>query len=77
MEENIQHIKNIKKVYEKKWLKMKDVTGIGIGLTGSKKMGIIVSVSNESKKVKSAIPSEIEGVPVEIKQTGRFFAQDK
>ncbi|MEJ2054172.1 MAG: hypothetical protein P8X42_09655 [Calditrichaceae bacterium] len=77
MDEKIQQIKNIKRANEKKWLGIHNVTGVGIGMTTGQKMGIIVSVSGKSNKIRSLIPAEIEGVPVEIKPAGPFFAQDE
>lgn len=75
MENEIQHIKNIKKQYEHTLLKVKNVVAVGIGMTSDQRNGIIISVVKESQKTRSKIPNQIEGIPVEVKITGKIKAQ--
>lgn len=71
---DIDQIKRIKKLYEKQWLQIPEVVAVGVGLTSGKETGIIVSVSKISAQVKSKIPTELEGVPVEINESGKIEA---
>lgn len=64
----------VKEQYEKEWLAINGVAGIGIGKV-DERMGIIISVIDDVEIIRKKIPSEIEGVPIEIKQTGAFNAQ--
>ncbi|SMO43713.1 hypothetical protein [Fodinibius sediminis] len=65
----------VKKRYEENWLKLKGVTAVGIGMVEKKRTGIIVSVSEDKKKIRTRIPAEIDGVAIQIVQTGTFKAQ--
>jgi hypothetical protein len=67
-------IQEIKKKYEQQWLSIQDVVGVGIGILDDKNMGIIVSVVKLESQVASKIPNEIEGVKIEIRETGEFKA---
>ena len=69
-----QKISEIKKKYEEQWLSIQDVVGVGIGILDDENMGIIVSVVKLGSHVKSKIPNEIEGVNIEIRETGEFKA---
>lgn len=67
-------IREIKKKYEEEWLSIQDVVGVGIGILDDENMGIIVSVVKLESHVTSKIPTEIEGVRIEIRETGEFKA---
>ena len=67
-------IQEIKKKYEQQWLSIQDVVGVGIGILDDKNMWIIVSVVKLESQVASKIPNEIEGVKIEIRETGEFKA---
>lgn len=69
-----QKIREIKKKYEEEWLSIQDVVGVGIGILDDENMGIIVSVVKLESHVTSKIPAEIEGVKIEIRETGEFKA---
>jgi hypothetical protein len=69
-----QKIQEIKKKYEQQWLSIQGVVGVGIGILDDKNMGIIVSVVKLESHVTSNIPDEIEGVKIEIRETGEFKA---
>lgn len=60
--------------HESQWFNIPEVKAVGIGLTTHKNIGIIISVQNNPDKVRTQIPNEIDGVPVEIKTTGTFKA---
>ncbi len=73
-EANIPELKAIKRQYEKQWLKFKGVQGIGIGLTQTGKVGLIVSVEKITKELRDQIPEKIKGYPVELKEVGKISA---
>ena len=76
MSDTTQKAKQIKHQYEKSWMSLKEVRAVGVGyLSDSRKVGIVVSVSGNPEKIRKRIPVEVEGVPVEIQQTGEFRAQ--
>ena len=74
MEQEALRVQMIKKRYEKKWLRMKGVTAIGVGLADGEPV-IIVSMQFENEKVRQRIPEIIENVPVRIEITGPIKAQ--
>ncbi|GAB4372638.1 MAG: hypothetical protein Kow0042_16030 [Calditrichia bacterium] len=71
---DVNKIREVKKRYEKQWLAIPEVVGVGIGTTSKKGIGIIISVKQNPESVRQQIPSEIEGVPVEIRETGELKA---
>ena len=71
---NKKKVQEIKERYEQEWLAIKEVVAIGIGKAGNE-MGIIISVSESPEKLRKEIPGRIDGVPIKIRQTGRFKAQ--
>ena len=74
MSDQIEKIRAVKKKYEKSWLALKGVVAVGIGKTSTGKTGIIVSVKGDRKKYQRQIADEIEGIPVEIQETGEIKA---
>ena len=76
MSDQLEKIIQIKRQNEKKWLGMKNVVGVGIGLTSGGDVGIIVSTKEESVKLRKKIPNEIDRIPVEIQVTGEIRALD-
>lgn len=75
MPSSTQKAKQVKRDYEKKWLSIEGVTAVGVGLINDKDIGIIISVKSTLGKIRSQIPSEIEGIPIQIQETGEFKAQ--
>ncbi len=69
----IQKARAVKKRYEARWLKIKGVRAIGIGMI-NEETTIIISVSNHFTLVKKKIPVSIEGIPVHILLTDEFEA---
>lgn len=69
-----QRIREIKKRVEKDWLSIPGVLAIGIGKTEKGQAGIIVSVNELSLEIQTSLPTEVEGIPVEIKVTGPIQA---
>lgn len=74
MVENQQTIREIKKKYEQQWLAIKEVVGVGIGTLENKEIGIIISVIKLDDTIRKKIPNEVEGVKIEIRESGEFKA---
>jgi hypothetical protein len=74
MTEDQQRIREVKRKYEPEWLSLKGVVGIGIGTLSDGSIGIIVSVKKLEKKIQKEIPDQVEGVKVEIQESGEFKA---
>lgn len=74
MSDEIEHIKSVKKKYEKSWLSLDNVVGIGVGLTRAKTPGILISVCKNDASIQATIPPQVEGIPVEIQYTGPIKA---
>lgn len=70
----IPELEAIKKKYERAWLKLDEVVGVGIGLTSQGKVGLIVSVTKNAEKIRQKIPEKIKGYPIEIRVTGPIKA---
>lgn len=75
MESDLQKIKQVKHRYEKEWLTFEGVVAVGIGFTSENVPGIIISVEQLTENLKSKLPAEIEGIPLEIQVTGPIVAQ--
>ena len=74
MSQEIEKARQIKQKYEKDWLKIPDISAIGIGNTSSGKIGIIISLKTDSVQSRKQIPPEVNGVPIEIKISGEIRA---
>jgi hypothetical protein len=68
-------IREIKRKHEGKWQSVAGVTAVGIGKTSSGEYGIIISVKKIDRRVKKEIPNEIDGVPIQIQETGEIKVQ--
>jgi hypothetical protein len=69
-----QKIREVKKKYEEEWLSIKEIVGIGIGTLSDENIGIVISVIRLEKGIQEKIPDQIEGVKIEIRETGEFKA---
>ena len=74
-EREVKAITAIKEKHEASLFKHQGVIGVGVGLSKSGQR-LVIQVYSEKSSDTSSIPSEIEGVPVEIIETGRFRAFD-
>lgn len=73
MSQEIEKVRQIKQKHEKDWLKIPNISAIGIGNTSSG-IGIIISLKTDSVETRGKIPLEVDGVPIEIKITGEIRA---
>lgn len=74
MPNSIKMIKKIKQKHEREWLQIEGVVAVGIGNLSNGNLGIIVSVKNNAREIRRQIPETIEGVSVEIRETGEIEA---
>lgn len=74
MSHSIKMIKKIKQKHEREWLQIEGVAAVGIGNLSNGNPGIIVSVKNNASEIRRQIPETIEGVSVEIRETGEIGA---
>jgi len=74
MPENMEKIRSIKSINEKVWMALPGVVAVGIGLVSGGKPGIVVSVAKNLNEVRSKIPTVVEGIPVEVQETGEIRA---
>jgi hypothetical protein len=73
MDADLDRARAVKRKYEKRWMSLEGVVGVGIGQT-SGGVGIVVSVARRTEQQANRMPSEINGVPIEIRETGEFRA---
>jgi hypothetical protein len=64
----------VKRRHEAELLKVPGVIGSGVGLSADGKPVIKVFVKKETSAMHSSIPSSLEGIPVEIEETGPVTA---
>lgn len=69
-----QKIREVKQRYEKQWLAIEGVVGVGIGTLSDKSIGIIISVIKLDERIRTEIPAEVQGVKIEIRESGEFKA---
>ena len=74
MRDSLKRIKKIKQKHEKKWLQIEGVVAIGIGNLSDGAPGIIVSVKKNAREIRKQIPETVQGVGVEIQETGEMKA---
>ena len=74
MEASLETVKQVKAKHEKSWRAIDGVVAVGIGTTSDGMIGVIISVIEKTREVKEKIPAQIEGVTVEIEETGEFRA---
>ena len=79
----IEEIRAVKDRHGEDLLKKKNVVGLGIGYKEvgcqkTKQLGLVVMVRKKEPpsqlEAKDLIPSEIEGVPVDVKEVGEIVA---
>ena len=74
MQKTLDHIRNIKKQYEKEWLSYPEVVGVGIGQLSDGQTGIIISLKKLDAKVKQKFPGSVQGVNLGFELTGEIKA---
>jgi len=81
--QTLEHVSKIKARYEKQLMKLPNVVGVGVGFkqkNGQPTDEIVLVVNVSSKKPlaeldrKDVIPTELDGVPVDVQETGKISA---
>lgn len=60
--------------YTNELLAKPGVVGVGVGLLSGGGVGLVVMVDKVTAEVQAAVPSELDGVPVEVRETGALTA---
>jgi len=74
MSNQIEKIREIKRKCEKDWLAIDNVVAVGVGRTSDGSIGLIVSVKENAGKIRKQIPSRINGIVIEVQETGEIKA---
>ena len=72
--ESIQKIRQIKSRHEQQWMTLSAVQAVGIGMLKNGREGIIISVDKFETSLVDNFPAEIDGVQIEIVESGTFKA---
>jgi hypothetical protein len=84
IEERVKRATEVQARYAEKLMKMPHVVGVAVGFTShggmrSADVGVIVMVDHKLPEAQLApeelIPRELDGVPVDVQETGVFSAQ--
>lgn len=67
---SMERLKAVKSRHESAWLAFEGVVAVGIGRTSDRGAGLVVSVREAMPELVRCIPREVEGVPVEVRETG-------
>lgn len=73
MSDETERARRVKRENEARWLALEGVVAVGIGTVGGRP-GIVVSVRADSPRLRRELPSEVEGVPVEVRVSGDLRA---
>ena len=74
MENAKRHAGDIINRYRDIWMKIEHVTGVGTGKARDGRICIIISLESDEASTRDIFPAEIEGVPIEIKISGKIDA---
>jgi hypothetical protein len=84
-QEAIDHIRQVKEAHEAELMAKENVVGVGIGFrqqrqTRSEEVVLVVMVEKKVPRAELApedvIPGQIEGVSVDVQESGRLVPQD-
>ncbi|HET8764885.1 MAG TPA: hypothetical protein VFM52_06665 [Rhodanobacter sp.] len=70
------HLRAVKQVHEAHWLAQAGVVAVGIGQAADGRPAIVVSVERDDDAIRQLIPTQVDGVPVELRLAGPIRAQD-
>jgi hypothetical protein len=66
-------IESVQEQYQDRWLALPGVVGVGIGAVDGK-LVLKILVAQKTRDLVDQLPSEVEGYPVIIEETGEFRA---
>ena len=67
------NVKDVKRKYEAKIMKIDGVVGIGIGMENNQD-AIVVFVKERTARIDKKVPKQLKGFPVVIRESGRISA---
>lgn len=67
-----ERIAAVKKTHESSWLAVDGVVAVGIGRISGNRIGIVISVKKDCASIRARIPPSVEGVAVELRETGEI-----
>ncbi|MBN1221211.1 MAG: hypothetical protein JXM69_19970 [Anaerolineae bacterium] len=82
-QQTIEHITQIKSQYEEELMSLANVVGVGVGFKykngqPTDEIALVVNVSQKKSitelSEQDVIPPELEGVPVDVQEVGKFWA---
>jgi hypothetical protein len=68
-------IQDVKARYEQQVMETPGVTSMGIGRNAKGETAIIIGIEEDREKIRTALPKELDGHPVEIQVTGPVHAR--
>ena len=74
MNDPLEKIRQIKRMHESSWLGIEGVVAVGIGITTSGEPGIVISTKVSPSQLQQVIPTNIEGIAIEVRQSGEIKA---
>lgn len=75
MSPSLEKVRDVKARREQEWLALEGVVAVGVGVTEQRGAGILVSVRELTDALRERIPRRVEGVPVEVRETGEVRAR--
>lgn len=72
---SLEKVRDVKARREQEWLGLEGVVAVGVGVTEQRGPGILVSVRELTDALRERIPRRVEGVPVEVRETGEVRAR--
>ncbi len=75
MKSSVTKAGEIIKRYEQIWMGLENVTGVGTGKTNDGRTCLVISLVKDDQFTRDIFPSEIEGLPVQVRISGNFDAR--
>ncbi|MCA9734795.1 MAG: hypothetical protein H6696_07130 [Deferribacteres bacterium] len=72
MQDQLTKIRKVKEKHESQWMAISQVQAVGIGILKNGETGILISVDQFDANLASRFPLEIEGVFLEVVESGTF-----
>jgi hypothetical protein len=74
-DETLEKARKVKRQHERRWLDLEGVVAVGVGSLADGGPGIVVSVQAPAGRLRRRIPEAVEGVRIEVRETGPIRAQ--
>lgn len=73
-DKELKKVRKVRQRFEQEWLKVEGISSIGIGKEGNIYC-IIICYSGNETFIRTIIPSQIEGIPIQFMYSGEFIVQ--